>query len=201
MTAALGVVGSAGADASGGANHVVIAQNTTDGATVVNAGTQVVPTASDTVTSANIAAAVNAGCVGCHSTAVAVQILIVHGSPSYFTPGNTAGAANGGCESCGAFAYARQHWIQVAGNMELSGAARAQVAELRQEIAAAAASILPSDGVTDPCVKTLDCPTRDDQLNAELTALSDELIQVVTNDLQSQGDTTSTLLDRVQNQG
>ena len=39
MTAALGVVGSAGADASGGANHVVIAQNTTDGATVVHAGT------------------------------------------------------------------------------------------------------------------------------------------------------------------
>src|SRR5207302_877198 len=200
MTAALGVVGSAGADASGGANHVVIAQNTTDGATVVHAGTQVVPTASDTVTSANIAAAVNAGCVGCHSTAVAVQILIVHGSP-YFTPGNVAGAANGGCDSCGAFAYARQHWIQVAGNTELSGAARAQVAELRQEIAAAASSILPSDATTDPCVTTMDCPTRDEQLNAELTALSDELIQVVTNDLQNQGDTTSTLLDRVQNQG
>src|SRR5207244_4316290 len=177
LTAMLGVVGSAGADStgsSGGANHVVIAQNTTDGATVVHAGTQVVPTASDTVTSANIAAAVNAGCVGCHSTAVAVQILIVHGSPSYFTPGNVAGAANGGCDSCGAFAYARQHWIQVAGNTELSGAARAQVAELRQEIAAAASSILPSDATTDPCVTTMDCPTRDEQLNAELTALSDE---------------------------
>ena len=90
LVGALTVVGTAGADLSGGANHVVIAQNTTDGATVVHAGTQVVPTASDTVTSANIAAAVNAGCTGCHSTAVAVQILIVHGSPSYFAPGNVA---------------------------------------------------------------------------------------------------------------
>src|SRR5437588_4561076 len=198
LVAALTATGSAGA---GGANHVVVVQNTTDGATVVNAGTQVVPVSTDDVTSSNIAAAVNAGCAGCHSTAVAVQILIVKGSPSTFSPANFAGAANGGCDSCGAFAYARQHWIQVAGNTELSGAARAQVAELRQEIAAAASSILPSDATTDPCVTTMDCPTRDEQLNAELTALSDELIQVVTNDLQNQGDTTSTLLDRVQNQG
>ena len=73
LLAGLSLVGSAGAETSGGANHVVIAQNTTDGATVVHAGTQVVPTASDTVTSANIAAAVNAGCTGCHSTAVAVH--------------------------------------------------------------------------------------------------------------------------------
>jgi hypothetical protein len=192
LLAGLSLVGSAGADPSGDANHVVIAQNTTDGATVVHAGTQVVPTASDTVTSANIAAAANAGCTGCHSTAVAVQILIVHGSPSYFAPGNVAGAANGGCDSCGAFAFARQHWIQVTGNTQLSGAARAQVAVLRQEIADAAASILPSDAVTDPCVKTLDCETRDEQLNAKLMALSDELIQIVTNDLQG-----SIVADRV----
>ncbi|TML02326.1 MAG: hypothetical protein E6G36_12080 [Actinobacteria bacterium] len=197
----LGVVGSAGADStnsSGGANHVVIAQNTTDGAAVVHAGTQVVPTAGDTVTSANIAAAVNAGCVGCHSTAVAVQILIVHGSPSVFSPGNVAGAANGGCESCGAYAFARQHWIQVTGNSELSGAARAQVAQLRQEIADAASSILPSDVTTDPCVTTGDCPTRDEQLDATLGALADQLIQVVTNDLQASGATTSVLADRVE---
>ncbi|MFL6030862.1 MAG: hypothetical protein ACJ74D_12650 [Gaiellaceae bacterium] len=192
LVATLGAAGSAGADASGGANHVVIVQNTTDGATLVHAGTQVVPTAGDTVTSANIAAAVNAGCTGCHSTAVAVQILIVHGSPSYFAPGNVAGAANGGCESCGAFAFARQHWIQVTGAAQLSGAAREQVAVLRQEIAEAAASILPSDATTDPCVK-LDCPTRDELLNAKLLTLSNELIQVVTDDLQG-----STLADEVQ---
>jgi hypothetical protein len=196
LVAALGVVGSAGADASGGANQVVIVQNSTDGATLVNARTQVVPVASDTVTSANIATAANAGCTGCHSTAVAVQILIVEGSPSTFTPGNAAGAANGGCESCGAFAFARQHWIQVPQGTALSGDARAKITELRAEIAAAAASILPSDRATDPCAVTLDCPTRDDQLNDELMTLSDQLIQVVTSDLQG-----SPLADRIESQG
>jgi hypothetical protein len=200
LSAAFALTTSAGADVSGGANHVVIAQNTTDGSTIVNAGTQVVPTASDTVTSANIAAAVNAACTGCHSTAVAVQILIVHGSPSYFTPGNAAGAANGGCDGCGAFAFARQHWIQVDGTTQLSGEARQQVAVLRQEISETAASILPSDAATDPCLPTEAC-SRDFQLNAELMTLTDQLIQVVTDDLQSQGDTTATLVDQVQNQG
>ena len=196
LVAALGVVGSAGADASGGANQVVIVQNTTDGDTLVNARTQVVPVAGDTVTSANIATAVNAGCTGCHSSAVAVQILIVVGSPSTFSPGNVAGAANGGCDSCGAFAFARQHWIQVPQATSLSGDARMKIAELRTEIANAAASILPSDRTTDPCAVTLDCPTRDDQLNNELMALSDQLIQVVTNDLQG-----SALADRIDSQG
>jgi hypothetical protein len=196
LVAALGVVGSAGADASGGANQVVIVQNTTDGATLVNARTQVVPVASDAVTSANIATAANAGCTGCHSTSVAVQILIVEGSPSTFTPGNAAGAANGGCEGCGAFAFARQHWIQVPQGTALSGDARAKITELRAEIAAAAASILPSDRTTDPCAVTLDCPTRDDQLNDELMTLSDQLIQVVTDDLQG-----SPLADRIESQG
>jgi hypothetical protein len=195
LVVALGVAGSAGADASGGANQVVIVQNTTDGATLVNARTQVVPVSSDTVTSANIATAVNAGCTGCHSTAVAVQILIVKGSPSTFTPGNVAGAANGGCESCGAFAFARQHWIQVDNTTSLSGDARARIAEIRDEIATAAASILPSDRTADPCAVTLDCLTRDDQLNAQLMALSNELIQVVTNDLNG-----SALADRIQAQ-
>jgi len=182
--------------AAGGANHVVIAENTTDGATLVHSGTQVVPVSTDDVTSANIAAAVNAGCVGCHSTAVAVQILIVKGSPSNFSPANFAGAANGGCDGCGAFAFARQHWIQVDQTTNLSGAARQRIAQLRQEIDDAAASILPSDRLTDPCAVTLDCPTRDDQLNAKLLALTNELIQVVTDDLQASGDTTAQLADR-----
>jgi hypothetical protein len=195
LVAALTAAGSAGA---GGANHVVVVKNTTDGATVVRAGTQVVPVATDDVTSANIAAAVNAGCVGCHSTAVAVQILIVKGSPSTFSPANFAGAVNGGCDSCGAFAFARQHWIQVDRTTNLSGAAHQRIAELRAEIADAAASILPSDRATDPCAVTLDCPTRDDQLNAKLLSLSDQLIQVVTNDLQTSGASASTLADHVE---
>jgi hypothetical protein len=191
------LVGTAGADPSGGANNVVLVQLSNDGATSARANTQVVPVAGDTVTSANIATAINAGCVGCHSTAVAVQILIVTGNPSVFTPGNFAGAFNGGCDSCGAYAYARQHWVQVTGPAQLSGAAQFRVAQLRSEIRDAAASILPSDVATDPCL-TLDCPTRDQQLDEKLNGLTNELIDVVTTDLQASGASTRSVLDRVQ---
>jgi Fe-S cluster biogenesis protein NfuA len=177
--------------ASGGDNIVVVS-NTTDGQTLSSASTQVIPTPMDSVTSSNIAVAVNAGCTGCHSSAVAVQVLIVVGSPQNFQPGNAAAAANGGCESCGAYAYARQHWIQISGPAVLGGTARAQIDQIRQEIANVTSSILPSDGATDPSL------TRDHELDSELNALSDQLIQVVTSALQDGGATTTTLLDKTE---
>ncbi|TMK70795.1 MAG: hypothetical protein E6G50_07240 [Actinobacteria bacterium] len=192
-----------GPAAAGGGNNVVVVQNSTDGSTQVQASTQVIPVPMDAVTSSNVAIAINANCVGCHSSAVAVQVLIVVGSPSYFAPGNGAGAANGGCDSCGAYAYARQHWIQTDRPPVLGGAARAQIDELRNEIAAASASILPSDVATDPCVPLPNqppptCPMRDQLLDDNLNALAGELIQVVTDALQNSGASTSTLLDRTE---
>src|SRR6266516_4229021 len=163
---------------AGGGNNVVIVDNTTDGATLASASTQVIPVPMDTVTSGNVAIAVNTDCVGCHSSAVAVQILIVVGSPSYFGPGNAAAAANGGCDSCGAYAYARQHWIQISGRPALDGTARERIDELRQEISNVTSSLLPSDAAPDPSL------TRDHELDAELNALTTELIQVVTSALQ-----------------
>jgi hypothetical protein len=186
---------------AGGGNNVVVVVNTTNGATQVDASTQVIPVPSDSVTSGNVAVAVNADCVGCHSTAVAVQVLIVVGSPSHFAPENGAGAANGGCDSCGAYAYARQHWIQTSGPPHLGGAVRHQIAELRQEISAAAASILPSDAATDPCVTTdgspPPCPTRNQQLDAKLNGLAAELIKVITDGIAASGDSTTVLQDNV----
>src|ERR687888_1394552 len=88
---------------AGGGNNVVIVDNETNGQTLVDVSTQVIPVPTDTVTSGNVAVAINANCVGCHSTAVAIQILIVRGSPSYFAPENGAGAANGSCDTCGAY--------------------------------------------------------------------------------------------------
>jgi len=155
----------------------------------------------DTVTSGNVAIAVNTDCVGCHSAAVAVQIIIVVGSPSYFGPGNAAAAVNGSCDSCGAYAYARQHWIQTSGPAHLSGTVRQRIAELRQEISTAAASILPSDVATDPCMTTDSspppCPTRNHQLDEKLNGLAAQLIQVVTDGLQASGTDTTVLQDNV----
>src|SRR5438105_1680971 len=177
---------------AGGGNNVVIVANTTDGATLANASTQVIPVPMDSVTSGNVAIAVNADCVGCHSSAVAVQILMVVGSPSYFAPGNAAAAANGGCDSCGAYAYARQHWIQTRSMPHLGGGVHQRIAELRQEIATTAASILPSDAATDPSL------TRDHELDAQLNALTNELIQVVTAGVEASSGSTSVLLDRTE---
>jgi Fe-S cluster biogenesis protein NfuA len=177
---------------AGGGDNIVVVSNTTDGQTLSSASTQVIPTPMDSVTSSNIAVAVNAGCTGCHSSAVAVQVLIVVGSPQNFQPGNAAAAANGGCESCSAYAYARQHWIQISGPAVLGGTARAQIDQIRQEIANVTSSILPSDGATDPSL------TRDHELDSELNALSDQLIQVVTSALQDGGATTTTLLDKTE---
>jgi hypothetical protein len=177
---------------AGGGNNIVVVSNTTDGQTLASASTQVIPVPMDSVTSSNIGVAVNAGCTGCHSSAVAVQILMVVGIPHDFEPGNAAGAANGGCESCGAYAYARQHWIQISGPAVLGGDARAQIDEIRQEIANVTSSILPSDGATDPTL------ARDHELDTKLNALSDQLIQVVTSALQADDVTTTTLVDNTQ---
>ena len=186
---------------AGGGNNVVIVDNETNGQTLVDSSTQVIPVPMDTVTSGNVAIAVNANCVGCHSTAVAVQILIVRGSPSYFAPENGAGAANGSCDTCGAYAYARQHWIQTSSDAHLSGAVRQQIAQLRQEISNAAASILPSDG-NDPCITPdrkppFPCPIRDQLLDAKLDALTAELIQVVKTGLEQSGADATVLQDNV----
>ena len=190
LTALMALVIAVVPSSAGGGNNVAVVSNTVDGQTLATASTQVIPVPMDTVTSGNVAVAVNAGCTSCHSSAVAVQVLIVVGSPHDFEPGNGAAAGNGGCESCGAFAYARQHWIQVSSPPVLGGVARAQIDQIRQEIANVTSSILPSDGTTDPTL------TRDHELVSELDALSAQLIQVVTSSLQDNGLTTSTLLDK-----
>lgn len=170
---------SAGADPSGGANNVVIATTTADTSWLVRTATQVVPVAGDTVTSANIADATATTCTGCHSAAVAVQVLLITGTPSYFAPANVATATNAACAGCGAYAYAWQYALQTPGPAHLSADAQARVADLRQQIANTAESILPSDALTDPCFTPdgppYPCETRDDQLTAALDGLTAQL--------------------------
>src|ERR671931_690339 len=105
---ALCALPAAAATPTGGPNNVVLVQTTADGSALARASTQVVTAAGDTVTSANIATATASDCTGCHSTAVAVQVLLVTRNPSFFGPGNAAVATNAACTGCGSFAYARQ---------------------------------------------------------------------------------------------
>lgn len=192
LTAAVGVCAvPAGADTvAGGANNVVLVQAGNDGATMARGNTEVAVFGGNTLGSANLATAINHDCNGCHSTAVAVQVLITTSDPSVFMPQNAAVAVNGGCVGCGAFAYARQFVLQTNGPAHLSGEGYQRVAQLRQEISDAAASILPSDALTDPCpVFPIDptCPSRDQQLKEKLDALASELEAVVAADVQAVG--------------
>jgi hypothetical protein len=177
--AALAALIAVGAANASGANHVVISSTTSGDAWHVRASTQVAHVAGDTVTSANIASATASTCTDCHATAVAVQVLMVTGNPSYFATSNIASATNGACDGCGTYAYAWQYVLQTDGPVHLSLAAQERIVSLRDQIGDAAASILPSDALTDPCVTPggppYPCPTRDELLTAKLDLLTAQL--------------------------
>lgn len=175
LAAGLGASAPAGAAPvgdGGGANHVVLAGTTVDGATVVHAGTQLAQSGGSTVESANIASATATSCTGCHATAVAVQVVLATGDVQYFAPSNAAVAVNADCTSCGTFAYAWQYVLHVDGPAHLSPEGRRQVVELEEEIRAAAASMTPvtlADDLT---------------LSAKLDALTSQLRDVVDHEVQ-----------------
>ena len=73
---------------SGGANNVVIVRTTGDGAQRARAHLQIAQAGGPNVASANIATATASECTGCLSSAVAVQVVLVSGSPDYFAPWN-----------------------------------------------------------------------------------------------------------------
>ncbi len=164
------------AAASGGANNVVLATASDDGDAVVRSATQVTSIAGDTVTSMNVASATARGCDACHATAVAVQVVFVTGTPSYFAPANLAAAVNTNCTSCGSFAYAWQYVVQAPKAFRLSPQGHRHVSRLRHEISASAGSILPTDLEAD------------EALRAELDALTSELKELVDAELQTSGD-------------
>jgi Fe-S cluster biogenesis protein NfuA len=152
----------------GGANNVVLAQTTADGSSLVRSSTQVSKVGAPTVTSSNIATATATNCSGCHSTAVAVQVVFVTGSPQYYAPANAAAAANGGCTGCGSFAYAWQYVVQTSGPVLLDPAAQLQLQLLRGEIKDTASSVVP-----DSLADDLDLQARLDELTNELKSLID----------------------------
>jgi hypothetical protein len=156
----------------GGANNVVIVKATSDGAQPVRAHTQIAQAGGPAVESSNIATATATGCTGCDSTAVAVQVLFVTGSPRVFAPGNAAAAANSGCDSCGSFAYAWQYVVQVDRPAHLSPDGRLRANAIEQQIDDAAASLPPT---------TVD---NDLALQAKLDSLTSRLRQVIDGEIQ-----------------
>jgi hypothetical protein len=167
--------GTDGIPDGGGANNVVLAPTFADGSTLVRSNTQVSQTGSNTLASSNIASALATACNGCHSTAVAVQVVLSTGSPQYFVPANAATAVNSGCTACGTFAYAWQYVLQADRPVMLTLAGRQEIQALEEQIDATAASIVPA---------TLD---DDLALQAQLDALTSQLKAVVDSEVAQAG--------------
>ena len=162
-----GLAGVAGAETGGGANNVVIAQNTADGRFFSRSGVMVAQNPGETVANANLALAESTDCTGCHTVSVAMQVVIVEDeSPDEFRPANAATAVNGNCTSCQTYAFAYQYVVHPGSAVTLSASAQQQIAALRLQVRDAGASGAPYD-----------------ELKPVLDGLCNQLASVVTSDL------------------
>jgi hypothetical protein len=113
---AFAVLGAAPAGADGvlwAHTNYVAAENSNSATPVVHADTAFsLDQNGSSVTDTNVAYAHSFDCTGCRSVAVALQIVVVEGSPSNYQPQNGAVAVNDNCQSCQTFAYAHQYVIQ-----------------------------------------------------------------------------------------
>ena len=93
--------------------NIVSATNNSSASPVVRTGTAfALDQEGEAVTDSNVAYAYSYDCTGCRTVAVAVQIVVVEGSPSNYQPENGAVAVNDNCQLCQTFAYANQYVIQ-----------------------------------------------------------------------------------------
>jgi putative peptide zinc metalloprotease protein len=116
VAAALALASPALADDSGAkpGDNIVVAQNTTDGSSLFKLAFDIRRIAGAVVDQTNAAVAYSS-CADCKTTAIAIQILLVDGSPSTYTPSNVAVAINENCSSCQTFAAAYQFVVQTNG--------------------------------------------------------------------------------------
>ncbi|HEV7886900.1 MAG TPA: hypothetical protein VGO92_05020, partial [Acidimicrobiales bacterium] len=128
-------------------DNSAIAVNTKDGSSIFKLAFSIVKVSGDVVDATNTAIAY-ASCTECQTTAIAIQFVIVEGSPSTFTPQNVAVAVNEHCSMCDTLASAYQFVIQVSGPVRLSWEGRKQMHELVRELKALAES-----GLTGPAIQ------------------------------------------------
>jgi hypothetical protein len=157
-------------------NNYVQAQTSTGGAKVLLSSTQVAVADGETVDNQNVAFALSSDCsTPCYTSAVAVQVVLVAGSPSTFAPQNVALAVNSNCTGCGAYAYAWQYVAQTDKNAHLTGKARHEIDDLSRQIDQLTRNTTPVDFATD------------NQLTASLKTLTGQIKTIVDSDLRSNG--------------
>jgi putative peptide zinc metalloprotease protein len=122
-----------GAPASAQADNTAIAINTKDGSSVFKFAFAIRQVMGDVVDETNSAVSY-ASCTDCSTTAIAIEIVLVAGSPSTFTPTNQAIAINYECNLCNTFAAAYQFVIQGTGPMHFTHDALTTMARIRKQI-------------------------------------------------------------------
>lgn len=117
-----------------GTNNVAAGVNTKDGRTIYAIRLKIVQTTSGTVDATNAAVAVNSGCTGCSTYAIAFEGVVVVGSPSTFDPTNLAIAYNQDCSGCTAFADAYQQVVQTSTRVRITKEGRQEIARIRKDL-------------------------------------------------------------------
>jgi len=163
------VGGQAPAFAGGSPDNIVEVRNTKDGAFKAKSRAVVTHAPGGTVGNNNVATAW-ATCVGCRTTAAAVQVVIIEGSYSTFDPGNLAAAINDNCDTCETFAFARQHFFDVGHPVPIGNRAEDQIDDINDQMA----QVIRSRD---------DFPT----MVTELDALTQALIDVVRGEIDRSG--------------
>ncbi len=114
-------------------DNVAVAANSSDGRTVYAISLKIVQTGADVVDATNAAVAA-ASCTDCQTVAIALEAVLVYGSPSTFDPANIALALNSGCTNCQTLASAYQDIVQNDTRVRITGAGRQQIAEIRRDL-------------------------------------------------------------------
>jgi putative peptide zinc metalloprotease protein len=133
VASALAMGLAAGAPGAAKADNSAIAINTHDGSSVFRFAFAIRHVGGDVVDETNSAVAF-ASCTDCQTTAIAIEIVLMEGSPSTYTPINQAIAINYECQMCLTFAAAYQFVIQGTGPMHFTGAGYRDLERIAQAI-------------------------------------------------------------------
>lgn len=165
LFAALLGLGAVPAPATAQGDTTAVAVNTRDGADVFRLAFSIRRVMSETVDTANAAAAV-ASCTDCQTVAIAFQVLLVFSDPEVVTPENLALAMNVECTLCDTLASAYQLVLTTDGVVRLTAEGNRRVQEIRLALLRLRAS-----GLSGP------------ELQVEIDKLYDQLSEVIRTEL------------------
>jgi putative peptide zinc metalloprotease protein len=133
--ASAAVAGTAPTATVAAGDNTAVAVNTKDGSSVFRFAFKISRVMGETVQNTNAAIAY-ASCTDCQTVAVAIQVVLVSGSPTTYTPTNEAIAINDQCNLCDTLASAYQFVLQGSGPMHFTPNGQHALADLKRQMEA-----------------------------------------------------------------